>query len=342
MNRKDMHTIGFFEGLPIESTNSFINAIAEIPEVVGKDLLVKVNAVSVNPIDSKIRKDTPKRNALRVIGYDAVGEVIKVGDEVKNFKIGDRIFYAGTTTRHGSNQEFQLVDERLVALAPDNVSNEEAASLPLTSLTASELLFEKFGVIPEEGRNHGKSILVINGAGGVGSILTQLANWAGLETYATSNPNNFDWLKKNGVVHPIDYHGDLKENLRKIEAPQFDYIAVLFDITLYFDDIKNFVKPFGHVGTIVGINEPLDLSVWKDISVSFDWEYMFAKTDNNYLIDSQGETLKFISSLVENGRLVPTLSKVYDSGINADNLKRATKDVETGHMLGKVVVSGPF
>lgn len=339
---KKMHAIGFFEGLPIEEENSFIDTMVEVPEVVGRDLLVKIKAVSVNPVDTKLRQDTPKRNALRVLGFDAVGEVVAIGEEVTDFQIGDRVFYAGTTTRHGSNQEFQLVDERIVALAPETLSDEEAAALPLTSLTAYELLFEKFGVIPEEGKNQGKSILVINGAGGVGSILNQLAKWAGLEIYATANPNNFDWLKKIGVDHPVDYHGDLKANLREIGAHQFDYVAVLFDVTRYFDQIETLVKPFGHVGTIVGIHEPLDIGVWKNQAASFDWEYMFAKTDHDYLIETQGQALKTIAHLADQKKIIPTLSKVYDSGINAATLKQATKDVETGHMLGKVVVSGSF
>ncbi|WP_316496336.1 alcohol dehydrogenase catalytic domain-containing protein, partial [Enterococcus faecium] len=145
---------------------------------------------------------------LRILGFDGVGKVVAVGDEVQKFSVGDRVFYAGTTTRAGSNQEYQLVDERIAALAPKNLSDEEAAVLPLTSLTAYELLFEKFGLIPEENANRGKKILVINGAGGVGSILNQLAHWAGLEVYATASPKNFEWLKKTGVDYPIDYHQD--------------------------------------------------------------------------------------------------------------------------------------
>lgn len=211
--------------------------------------------------------------------------------------------------------------------------------MPLTSLTAYELLFEKFGLIPEEGANKGKKILVINGAGGVGSVLNQLAHWAGLEIYATASPENFEWLEKLGVDHPIDYHDDLKDELG---VQKVDYIAVLFDITHYLGQIKHMINPFGHVGTIVGIHDALDISDWKNLSVSFDWEYMFAKTDYNYQIETQGQALKVIARLADEGQLTTTLSKVYSDGINAVNLKKATKDVETGHMLGKVVISGPF
>ncbi|WP_432736415.1 zinc-binding alcohol dehydrogenase family protein [Pediococcus pentosaceus] len=339
LEKEFMHAVGFFEGLPINEERSFIDEKKIVPNLESRDVLVKVKAVSVNPIDTKLRKDSIKRNALRVLGFDAVGEVVDTGKEVEKFKIGDRVFYAGTTTRAGSNQEYQAVDERIVALAPKKLSDEGAAALPLTSLTAYELLFEKFGLIPEEGANKGKKILVINGAGGVGSVLNQLAHWAGLEIYATASPENFEWLEKLGVDHPIDYHDDLKDELG---VQKVDYIAVLFDITHYLGQIKHMINPFGHVGTIVGIHDALDISDWKNLSVSFDWEYMFAKTDYNYQIETQGQALKVITRLADEGQLTTTLSKVYSDGINAVNLKKATKDVETGHMLGKVVISGPF
>ncbi|MGK4184841.1 zinc-binding alcohol dehydrogenase family protein [Pediococcus pentosaceus] len=339
LEKEFMHAVGFFEGLPINEERSFIDEKKIVPNLESRDVLVKVKAVSVNPIDTKLRKDSIKRNALRVLGFDAVGEVVDTGKEVEKFKIGDRVFYAGTTTRAGSNQEYQAVDERIVALAPKKLSDEGAAALPLTSLTAYELLFEKFGLIPEEGANKGKKILVINGAGGVGSVLNQLAHWAGLEIYATASPENFEWLEKLGVDHPIDYHDDLKDELG---VQKVDYIAVLFDITHYLGQIKHMINPFSHVGTIVGIHDALDISDWKNLSVSFDWEYMFAKTDYNYQIETQGQALKVIARLADEGQLTTTLSKVYSDGINAVNLKKATKDVETGHMLGKVVISGPF
>ncbi|EUJ28518.1 NADPH:quinone reductase related Zn-dependent oxidoreductase [Listeria floridensis FSL S10-1187] len=339
---KLMQAVGFYEGLPIDDPESFIDLEKEIPVPGEHDILVKVKAVSVNPVDTKLRQGTEKSSAFRVLGFDATGEVVATGERVSKFKVGDRVFYAGTTTRDGSNQEYQVVDERIAAHAPAKLSDEEAAALPLTSLTAYELLFDKFGLIPEKNANKGKRILVINGAGGVGSVLNQLANWAGLEIFATSSPKTFDWLQKVGVDHPIDYHDDLAASLEKAGAKQVHYIAVLFDITRYFDQIQNLIEPFGHVGTIVGIREPLDLSAWKNLSVSFDWEYMFAKTDHDYQIETQGNALALIAKLADDGVLDTTLSKVYTEGIRADTLKQATRDVETGHMLGKVVISGPF
>lgn len=340
-DKENMHAIGFFEGLPIDDPKSLIDMVEEVPRALGKDLLVKIKAISINPVDTKIRQSSRKSNALKVLGYDAVGSIVDVGDDVANFKVGDTVFYAGTRTRHGSNQEYQLVDERIVAIKPQKLSIAEAASLPLTALTAYELLFDKFNLIPEKDSAIGKKILVINGAGGVGSILNQLAKWIGLEVVSTASNKNFEWLTKVGVDYPIDYHSDIKAQLRDIGITTFDYIAVLYDITKYFDTIKTMVNPFGHVGTIVGIHESLDLSDWKDKAVSFDWEYVFAKTDFGYKIETQGEALATISTLADQGILVPTLSKVYD-GINVDNLRKATKDVEEGHMLGKVVISGEF
>lgn len=341
-NEKTMPVVGFYEGLPIEDPNSFIDARLPLPKAQDRDLLVQVKAISINPVDTKLRKKTKKQKELQVLGFDTVGEIAEIGNAVQNFQVGDRVFYAGTTKRSGSNQAFQLVDERIVALAPKNLTDEQAAALPLTSLTAFELLFEKFGVIPEKNANVGKSILIINGAGGVGSILSQLASWAGLEVFATSSPRNFDWLKSNGVSFPIDYHGNIKENINKKERTSFDFIAVLFDITAYFDQIKTLIKPLGHIGTIVEISKPLEIGVWKNQSVSFDWEYMFAKTDFDYQIETQGKTLQWMTDLVEQDELSSTLTKTYASGIHANNIKKATKDVESGHMYGKVVVSGPF
>ncbi|MGX7151224.1 zinc-binding alcohol dehydrogenase family protein [Enterococcus ureasiticus] len=339
---KRMKVVGFFEGLPIENEASFIDGYKQIPIPGPQDILVKVKAVSVNPVDTKVRQTTRKQNQLNILGFDGVGEVVSVGKNVKKFTIGDRIFYAGTTKRAGSNQEFQLVNEEIAALAPSNLSDEEAVSLPLTALTAYELLFEKFGLIPKENANQGKTILVINGAGGVGSILNQLAHWTGMTVFATASQANFDWLKTIGVDHPLDYHHDLKHDLAKTGTHTVDYAAVLFNIMPYFDTVADLINPFGHIGTIVGLDEKLDISYLKNKSVSFDWEYMFAKTDFDYRIETQGEALAVISHLAETGKIVATVGKTYSNGINAANLKKATADVEAGHMRGKVVVSGPF
>lgn len=339
---KQMKAVGFYEGLPLDAPMSFIDGSKPIPTPGPQDILVSVKAVSVNPVDLKLRQTAKKQKQVHVLGFDGVGIVVARGDQVQKFSVGDRVFYAGTTKRAGSNQEYQLVNEEIAALAPTNLSDGAAAALPLTALTAYELLIEKFGLIPKAGANKGKVILVINGAGGVGSILSQLAHWLGMTVYATASPKNFAWLKKNGVTHPLDYHHDLKTSLAKMGIHSVDYVAVLFTITPYFDVVADLVAPFGHIGTIVGLDETLDISRLKNKSVSFDWEYMFAKTDNHYQIQTQGEILALVAELVETGNITTTLGKKYTDGINASNLKQATADVETGHTTGKVVISGPF
>ncbi|MEI5990962.1 hypothetical protein A5881_002467 [Enterococcus termitis] len=339
---KHMKVVGFFEGLPITDEASFIDERRHIPIPEPRDILVKVKAVSINPVDAKLRQATKKQKELKILGFDGVGEVVAMGKDVKKFSVGDRVYYAGTTQRSGSNQEYQLVHEAIAALAPSHLNDQNAATLPLTSLTAYELLFEKFGLIPQENANQGKTILVINGAGGVGSILTQLAHWAGMTVYATASPKNFDWLIENGVDYPLDYHKDLKQRFAELAVQNVDHVAVLFDIIPYFSVIAELIKPFGHIGTIVGIEEPLDISILKNKSVSFDWEYMFAKTDYGYQMETQGEILAVIAQLADADKITPTIGKIYSSGINAGNLKKATADVEARHMRGKVVISGPF
>ncbi|MFD2308076.1 zinc-binding alcohol dehydrogenase family protein [Enterococcus termitis] len=341
-NTDFIKAVGFYEGLPLEEQASFVDAYSTVPNLEPRDILVKVKAVSINPVDTKLRQTAKKKAELTVLGFDGVGEVVAIGENVEKFSVGDRVFYAGTTKRAGSNQEYQRVDERIVALAPKGLSDEAAAALPLTALTAYELLFEKFALLPKENANRGKTILVINAAGGVGSILTQLAKWAGLTVYGTASLAKFNWLEEHGVDHSIDYHQDIKEALAKIGVTSVDYSAVLFDVRPYFDLLVELLAPFGHLGTIVGLDSPIDIACLKDKSISFDWEYMFAKTDYAYRLESQGEILALVAKLMDQGKLTSTLSKSYKEGINAVSLKQATAEVESGHMQGKVVVSGPF
>lgn len=334
--------VGFFEGLPLEKKESFIDQLIPTQTPNPQDILVRVKAVSINPVDTKLRQLAKKQEKLRILGFDGTGEVVSVGTAVKKFKVGDTVFYAGTTKRSGSNQEYQLVDERIAALAPIKLSVEETAALPLTALTAYELLFEKFNLLPQEKANQGQSILVINGAGGVGSMLIQLAHWAGLTVYATSSPKNYEWLKERGADYTIDYHQDIVDTLKKLGAAQVDYAAVLHDIGPYFDAVAELIRPFGHIGAIVETQQEIPINRVKNKSVSFDWEYMFAKTDYDYKLETQGEILSLIAKLCDQGKLISTLNKVYSNGINAQTIRQAAADVENGHGKGKVVVSGMF
>lgn len=340
--KKQMKQIGFYEGLPLTDKNSFLEKLAETPVPKKKELLVEISAVSVNPVDVKFRMQTPKQESFTVLGFDAVGRIVAKGPQSENFEIGDRIYYAGSAKQPGSNQEYQLVDERIVAKAPENLTDEASAALPLTAITAYELLFEKFQLIPKESANKGKKILVINGAGGVGSILTQLAKWSGLEVVATASPKNFQWLKENGVDHPIDYHQELKPQLEKVGISTVDVVAVLHDIRPYLTELAEMIQPMGKIGMIVGLDGPIDIASFKNLSVSFEWEYMFTKTDYGQLIETQGEILKHLTALVEEEKIHTTLGKVYREGISKETLKQATKEVETGKVHGKVVITGGF
>ncbi|MGX7162950.1 zinc-binding alcohol dehydrogenase family protein [Enterococcus massiliensis] len=307
----------------------------EVKELAAHDLLVEIGAVAVNPIDLKRQQLIPE-NQTEVLGYDAVGKVVAMGSKVSTDFLGKRVYYMGTTKREGSYQKYQLVDEELVALAPTTFSDGEAAALPLTSLTAWELLFEKFQLIPEENTNSGKKILLINAGGGVGSIAGQLAKWCGLEVYGTASPKHFSWLEINGVDHCLDYHQDLASQLPA--QLKFDFIACFYDSSEYLPQLAALIQPFGRIGSIVNTAESLDLNPLKNLSVSFDWVYVFTKTDFSQGT-SQGIILKKIADLVENGKLTSTMRKEFTDGITQKNLAEAFSLVQKGHP-GKVVLSG--
>lgn len=309
----------------------------EVPELGEHDLLVEVLATALNPIDLKLRQKLTDGQS-KILGFDAVGKVVAIGSEVSPDMIDQLVYYMGTTQRAGSFQRYQLVDERLAAKAPRSLSAAESAALPLTSLTAWELFFERFGLNPEEAANTGKTILIINGAGGVGSIASQLASWSGLKVYATSSPENFDWLQRNGAVHCLDYHQPLKDQLP--DGLKFDFIACFYDITFYIDQLAELIKPLGHIGTIVNTKEALDLNPLKNLSVSFDWEYAFAKTDF-YDDETQGNILGRIAELIDAGELQTTLARNFSDGISKENLLAGLKLVDEGH-FGKIVLSGGF
>lgn len=337
-----MKAVGFYEGLPIDDPKVFENVTVAKPEPTDHDLLVKVLAVSVNPVDTKTRVATPKQTDAKILGFDAVGEVVATGSEATHFKIGNRVYYAGSIIRSGSNAEFQLIDERLVALAPQKLSVAEAAAIPLVSLTAYELLFEKMGYQFGENANQGKSILIINGAGGVGSIATQLAKWSGLTVIATSSPKKFDWLKQNGVDYPIDYHEDLQQAVTNLNLGLLSGVAVLHTPQPYLKAASELVAPFGHVATIVGTKVDVPFELLKDKAASFDWEFMFAKSKYHYDEATQGAALTAMADLFDAGKLHSTLTETISDGINATTMTAAHRQVESGHMMGKLVVEGPF
>lgn len=317
--------------------NKFVVGQKESETAQGHDLLVEVLAVSLNPVDLKHVESYQSGNQ-KIVGYDGVGTVIGIGEQVTNFQVGDQVYYVGTTTRAGSFQAEQLVDERLVAKKPAQLAAAEAAAFPLVSLTAYELLFEKFNFIPQAGANKGRSVLLINGAGGVGSVASQLAKWAGLTVYATASPKNFTWLTQHGVDVPVDYHAGQPNSLQQLADDQFDAIAVFYNIESYLPRLVQLAKPFGHIGTIVGTQKPVDIALLKNKALSFDWEFMFTKAREQYRMASQGQILSQVAELINSGELKSIKTKTY-SGLNAANLNTASKLIATGHTVGKVTLT---
>lgn len=231
-----MKAIGFKTSLPINEAESFIEFETEKPTPAGHDLLVKIDAVSVNPVDYKIRQGSAKNKVLetpKIIGWDAVGTVEAIGEAVTLFKIGDKVYYAGDITRQGSNAEYQIVDERIVGKKPITLSNEAAAVMPLTGLTAWEILFDRMRISPE--KDKGKSILIIGGAGGVGSIAIQIAKKIiGLKVIATaSRPESVEWCRHQGADVVVN-HKDLIENVRKAGFQQVDFIVDFVNVNQYW------------------------------------------------------------------------------------------------------------
>src|SRR5699024_8382802 len=231
----NMKAIGADKNFNLEEGNQFYEFEIERPQPKQYELLVRVEAISVNPVDTKIRQ-SPVEQAPRVLGFDAVGVVEAVGDEISHFKVGDEVYYSGSPAYQGSNQEYQLVDERIVAKKPQNISTTEAASLPLTGLTASETLFDVFKISHEPEDNQGKSILIINGAGGVGSIATQIAKHHGLNVVMTaSREETYNWSKKMGADIVLNHKNDLVSEFEKYEISEVDYIFCTFDTDLYYE-----------------------------------------------------------------------------------------------------------
>ncbi|MEJ1325261.1 zinc-binding dehydrogenase [Latilactobacillus sakei] len=320
--------------ITLDSHQNWQTVTTQIPTPGDHELLIKVQAAAVNPIDLKRRAVT-----THILGYDGYGKVLAIGKAVTQFKVGDIVYYAGSTQLDGSFQAYQCMTEALCALAPDQLSASEAAGLPLVSLTAYELLFEKFHFEAAEQAHLGKNLLIINGAGGVGSIMSQLAKWAGFTVYATSSPQNFNWLKANGVDYPVDYHQTSDQlNLDQLPADHFDAIAVLYDVAPYLSAATRLIKPLGHVGSLVNMQAPLDLTPLKAKSVSFDWEYMFTKTDFDYEIDSQGAILKKIARLADTNQIHSITTQVYQ-GLSVENLDTITTELTKGHAIGKYVLT---
>ena len=335
-----MKAIGYKTSLAITEQDSFIEFEMDVAQPIGKDILVKIEAVSINPVDYKIRQSSAKGQVLdqpKVIGWDAIGVVESIGEDCELFKVGDRVFYAGDIRRPGTNAEFHLVDERIVGHAPKNISVEAAAAMPLTALTAWELMFDRMRISHE--LDKGKSILIIGGAGGVGSIAIQMAKKiAGLKVIATaSRPETIDWAKKMGADVIVNHYSLAKE-LRSNNIEQVDYILDLVDANSYWDLMAEFIKPQGHIGSISDPVDPVALRMLKSKSVSFSWELMFTRsmfqTDD---MIRQHQILTTVGSMLDDGIIISTLNNTIER-FSVDSFKKVHAFMESGKAIGKTVI----
>jgi len=335
-----MKAIGFKTSLPISAEESFIEFETAVPQPSGRDILVKINAISVNPVDYKIRQNSAKDAVLetpKVIGWDATGTVEAVGEAVTFFKPGDEVYYAGDLTRSGSNAEYQLVDERIVGLKPVTLSNAEAAAMPLTALTAWESLYDRIRI--NEQKDKGKSILIIGGAGGVGSIAIQLAKKiSGLKVITTaSRTATKEWCQAMGADLVVD-HKNLIEEIHAGGYQEVDFILDFVDLNAYWDAIVELIKPQGHIVSITGSATPIALNKLKNKSVTFSWELMYTRSMyQTGDMEEQHHILNKLAELFDNGTLKTTLNTTL-KGFTAQNLKEAHRLLESGKTIGKVVI----
>lgn len=333
-----MKAVGYLTPLPIADPASLVDIELPVPVASGHDLLVEIKAISVNPVDTKVRSSaTPPAGEYKVLGWDAAGIVRAVGESVTLFQPGDEVFYAGSITRAGTNAEFHLVDERIVGRKPKSLSFAEAAALPLTSITAWELLFDRFGIA--QTKDAKGAILVVGGAGGVGSILIQLARQlTGLEIIATaSRPETREWCLNLGAHHVIDHSHPLVPQLAGIGIPQVQYIASLTGTDSHYPASLDALAPQGQFG-IIDDPKSLDARPLKRKSASLHWEFMFTRS----MFETadrirQHELLNAVAAMVDAGTIRTTLAGVAGK-INAANLRQAHAGIESGRSKGKVVL----
>ncbi len=338
-----MKAIGYTHaqfGLPIENPNALAEIPLPDPAPQGRDILVEVRAVSVNPVDTKVRRgSTPAAGEVKVLGWDAVGVVRATGSDVSLFKPGDRVWYAGSIARPGSNCQLHLVDERIVGHAPKSLDDAEAAALPLTGLTAWELLFDRLQIAP--GTGTGQSILIVGAGGGVGSILVQLARQLTQLTVigTASRPETVDWVRNLGAHHVIDHSRPLSEELRRIGVSHVHYVASLTQTDTHLAEIVESLIPQGRLA-LIDDPAPFDVKLLKRKSISLHWELMFTRAiyETPDMI-AQHRILEELATLLDRGTLRSTLAEHYGT-INADNLRRAHALVESGAARGKIVLEG--
>jgi zinc-binding alcohol dehydrogenase family protein len=325
-------------GLEPEDPRALYDADVSVPAPGPRDLLVRIHAIAVNPVDTKVRRGVAPEGQ-RILGWDAAGVVTAVGQDVSLFKPGDEVFYAGSFLRPGCNAEYALVDERIAGHKPATLDFAHAAALPLTSITAWELLFDRLGVA--EGGGEGRTLLIVGGAGGVGSILTQLANrLTRMTVIATaSRPETQDWVRQLGAHHVIDHHRGLTDELKRIGVPSVTDVASLTHTESHYPQLVEALAPQGRLA-VIDDPKTLDAMPLKWKSLSLHWELMFTRSyyQTSDMI-RQHEYLDRVAQLVDQGMLRSTLGEHFGR-IDAANLRRAHALQESGKARGKIVLEG--
>lgn len=331
-----MKAVGYQQSLSIDKPGALLDIELESPTPSDHDLLVKVSAVAINPVDTKVRQRSAPEHGYKVLGWDAVGEVIAMGKAVSGFNVGDRVWYAGDITRPGCNAQQHLVDYRIAAKAPQSLEDCQAAAMPLTSITAWELLFDRLRI--DQGSKP-RNLLIIGAAGGVGSIMVQLAKQlTSVTVIATaSRPESQQWVTALGADHVIDHSAPLAAQLPA--GIGVTDVALLTHSEQYFDEVIDLIQPQGQLGIIDDPSQPLDMTRLKQKSLSLHWEFMYTRsmftTDDMH---AQGQLLARVAELVDGGQLRSTLGK-NGGALNAENLIQAHAAVESGKTIGKIALT---
>lgn len=336
-----MKAVAYKTAGPIDREDALHDITLEVPEAEGHDLLVKIQAVSVNPVDTKLRLGAqPEGGDWRVLGFDAVGIVEAVGPEVQHFKTGDAVFYAGSIARPGTNSEFHLVDERIVGRKPTSLTDAEAAALPLTAITAWEMLFDRLEVDRPTAQG-GETILVIGGAGGVGSITIQLLRaLTDLTVIATaSRAETQDWVRECGAHHVINHRQPLAPQVEALGLGAPGFVFSTTQTGRHFTDIVELIAPQGRFG-LIDDPEELNAMPLKLKAVSLHWEMMFTRSlFGTPDMAEQGKLLNEVAELVDAGRIRSTATDVAGK-IDAATLRAVHAKIESGSARGKIVLEG--
>jgi len=337
-----LKAVGLYKYLPIQQTDSLVDLTIDKPDPEARELLVNVHAVAVNPVDTKMRAPQDKvETEPRILGWDASGTVTDVGPDASLFKPGDEVFYAGSFIQPGCNSEFHVVDERIVGGKPESLDFTQAAALPLTSITAWEALFDRLGV-DRHGKDQGKQLLILGGAGGVGSLATQFAKQIAklVVTASSSRSQSRKWCKELGADHIINHYTDIPQQVAEFGIDGYDFILCCNDTDEHWQSMATVIAPQGKICSIVETAADVDLGALKSKSATFVWEFMFTRSmyETEDMIQ-QHHLLNNVAELVDAGTIRTTMNELLEP-INASNLKKAHAAIEGRHTIGKIVLQG--